>query len=49
MITPSNYDEILRCPSCKSKISKFDKGYKCSNNECGLSYPIVNSVPILIN
>ena len=28
MITPSNYDEILRCPSCKSKISKFDNSEK---------------------
>ena len=49
MITPNDYDEILRCPSCQSELLKINDKYKCTNDKCSSIYPIVGNVPILIN
>jgi uncharacterized protein YbaR (Trm112 family) len=49
MITYENYNKILICPSCKSKLSYLTDKYKCVDNECELIFPVVNGIPILIN
>jgi hypothetical protein len=42
--------EILRCPSCKSKVEvKPDQsGLKCVNPECSLVYPIRDEIPVML-
>lgn len=41
--------ELLRCPACHAKLAKTDQHRKCSNCQCGVQYPVVNGVPVLIN
>jgi SAM-dependent methyltransferase len=38
--------EYLACPQCKQAF-KTDKGYLC--RDCGIEFPEVNNVPVLIN
>jgi len=40
--------EMLVCPGCKSDL-KSGKEFQCLNSECGLQFPIVGDVPVLIN
>lgn len=37
------------CPVCNHKISFNSSIFRCSNNECGMSFPVMNNIPILIN
>ncbi len=41
---------ILACPACKSEI-KYEKEQNhlvCQNKECGLIYPVKDSIPVLL-
>ncbi len=38
--------EILACPTCKVKLTRSDDFLLC--NQCGMKYPIVNGVPIML-
>ena len=38
--------DILACPNCKIRVTLRDKSLRCS--ECGLSFPIVNGVPVML-
>lgn len=40
--------KMLRCPNCAERLQLASEAYKCSGG-CGLSYPIVRGVPVLIN
>jgi uncharacterized protein len=42
--------EILRCPKCKSKveINKEQTKLKCVNEECALTYPIRDEIPVML-
>lgn len=42
--------EILRCPKCRSKVVMKDdqSGVKCQNPECGLVYPVIDEIPVMI-
>lgn len=37
------------CPVCNHKASVSNSIVKCTNNECGIAFPIINNIPILIN
>lgn len=37
------------CPVCRNKIKIFPSSMKCTNQSCGIVYPIINETPILIN
>lgn len=39
----------LRCPRCYNRLVKTGDTLSCKNSDCLKTYPIVNSIPILIN
>jgi len=39
----------LRCPCCMSKLRLSSDSLTCSNQQCGVAFPVVNGVCILIN
>lgn len=39
----------LRCPACQSRLLQGQADFLCVNFGCGLRFPIVDQVPILIN
>lgn len=41
--------ETIRCPTCRSKVHITDKIIQCLEASCGLSYPVIEGIPILIN
>jgi len=43
--------QLLRCPACKSSLELVDqeRQLRCLNAACGVSIPIVNGIPCLIN
>lgn len=41
-------DKII-CPVCRSKIYFSSLVVKCTNTTCGIEFPIINDIPILIN
>ena len=41
--------ELLRCPVCKTELSRSGADLACANSECGRRYPVVDGVPVLIN
>lgn len=46
---PKSIKNELRCPCCLSGLGFFDNYLKCENDDCGVEFPIVNGVPVLIN
>ena len=40
--------EILACPACKEPICREKDGLRCTNEACGLLYPIRNGIPIML-
>lgn len=47
-MTNQELSEILACPVCKSSIS-FTGQFVCQNRQCGLQFPLIDNVPVLIN
>ena len=39
----------LRCPSCGSPLRATPGGALCAGTACGISYPIIDGVPVLID
>ena len=37
------------CPVCDNKLNLTPQMAKCSNTNCGIEFPIINDIPILIN
>ena len=46
---PVEIRDILVCPICKSRITATETSCSCTSQTCRAVFPIVNSVPILIN
>ncbi len=40
---------LLSCPACKSKLTKTDARFSCTNPTCNSQFPTVDGVPVLIN
>lgn len=42
--------EILACPNCHSRLAVDHERAElvCSNPECGLAYPVVDQIPVLL-
>ena len=43
-----NIYDIIVCPECKKKLIINDFNSLLTCNNCGLEYPIVNNVPMLL-
>lgn len=41
--------EMLRCPICKKGLESLDGQFRCANAQCGVYFPIINGIPILLN
>ncbi len=39
----------LRCPICRTNLELSGEKIQCTNIKCGVVYPIINGIPILIN
>jgi hypothetical protein len=37
------------CPMCQKKASYTKDVVKCTNISCGIEFPVINNIPILIN
>lgn len=40
--------DILVCPKCKVKVAQESETLRCTNEACGLVYPIRNGIPIML-
>lgn len=47
-MTNQELAQILACPRCKSEID-FTGDFVCQHPECGLHFPLVRDVPVIIN
>ena len=45
----SSLQQLMRCPACKSVLSRADDHFCCANPECNAKFPIVAGMPILVN
>lgn len=41
--------EILRCPNCRSNLMLQSGHFCCTRQLCGMRFPIVDGIPVLIN
>jgi SAM-dependent methyltransferase/uncharacterized protein YbaR (Trm112 family) len=41
--------ELLRCPVCKTRLVITNEDLTCAGPECGVHFPRVNGIPVLIN
>lgn len=44
-----SFSDFLSCPSCASKIIAQNDSLHCTNNNCGMQFPIYYGVPVLIS
>ena len=44
---PSDLDDVLRCPACRSRLERHRAQYNC--RECGAVYSFVGEVPVLLD
>lgn len=40
--------DILACPACKGAVRLEDNKLICQNTSCGLEYPIVDDIPVML-
>ncbi|GAB3176346.1 Trm112 family protein [Streptomyces incanus] len=40
--------EILACPACHSSLKEQDNELICTDQECGLAYPVRDGIPVLL-
>ena len=40
--------DILACPKCKMPVKPEGSTLKCTNNACGLAYPVRNGIPVML-
>ncbi len=41
--------ERLRCPVCRGKVETASGYLVCGSSECGMQFPVVDGVPVLLN
>ena len=41
--------DIVRCPGCRSKLIIQNSHVRCMNPPCGMQFPVVDRVPVLID
>ena len=41
--------QLLRCPRCRSTLSLTETDLRCTNAACGIQFPVIGGVPILVN
>src|SRR5687768_4761871 len=41
--------DLLRCPKCKGRLFLRTDFLGCANESCGMRFPLVDGVPVLIN
>jgi SAM-dependent methyltransferase len=41
--------DLFCCPACNSELRAITTHLTCSNPDCGVGYPVVNSIPILLD
>jgi len=46
---PIEFQEQFRCPVCYSHLRIKKEFFICANFSCGINFPIVNGIPVLIN
>lgn len=49
MPLPPNVRALLACPICKNRLNLTESACCCTNDKCGTIFPIVDTVPVLIN
>jgi uncharacterized protein YbaR (Trm112 family) len=40
--------DILACPKCKTPVVQEGDTLRCTNTNCGLSYPIRDGIPVML-
>lgn len=48
LISPA-IEGLLRCPSCRGRLTRTAEAFECPAPACGGRYPIVGGVPVLLN
>lgn len=46
---PDAIQQILRCPGCRSSLISQNGYFHCASQRCGMQFPIVDGIPVLIN
>jgi uncharacterized protein YbaR (Trm112 family) len=41
-------DDLWRCPQCRGKLQRITDALLCSEATCRLSYPVVDSIPVML-
>ena len=41
--------ELLRCPICKTRLNMMPDHLVCLNSKCGVQFPLIDGVPVLLN
>ncbi len=41
--------ELLRCPVCRAELRQSRERFECVNSACGIHFPIVDDIPVLLN
>lgn len=39
---------ILACPACQADVIEKDGRIACTNNACGLTYPVREGIPVML-
>ena len=39
---------ILACPKCKAAVKQESNTIRCTNEQCGLVYPIRDGIPVML-
>lgn len=40
---------LLACPICRASLGRTAERLVCTNEQCGMLFPIINGIPVLIN
>ncbi len=40
--------DIMACPQCKAAVREEKEKIVCTNEQCGLRYPIKDGIPIML-
>jgi SAM-dependent methyltransferase len=46
---PASVHQRLRCPVCTRGLEQIAVGLRCVGSECGLTFPVIEGIPVLID